>query len=141
MVSTRRVCISYKNRLNFSLSYFFDAVPLVTIFLIPTHLSFRRTLLGQVEEDTSTPKKDSPKKMKAKLFTTKKKDSLKKRANKEKFGSRLVVATSGLTSKGQKIKNLVPAFKPMMVYYIISVFILFSHDRKSRSKHTWFQRK
>ena len=73
MVSTSRVCISYKNHLNFSLSFFFDAVPLVTIFLIPTHLSFRRTLLGQVEEeDTSTPKKDSPKKMKAKLFTTKK---------------------------------------------------------------------
>ena len=127
MVSTRRVCISYKNPLNFSLSFFFDAVPLVTIFLIPTHLSFRRTLLGQVEEeDTSTPQKRLTKENEGKTFYhQKKKDSLKKRANKEKFGSRLVVATSGLTSKGQKIKNLVPAFKPKMVYYIISVFIFF----------------
>ena len=83
------------------------------------------------------PKKDSPKKMKAKLFTTKK-DSLKKRANKEKFGSRLVVATSDLTSKGQKIKNLVPAFKPKLVYYIISVFIFFGQDRRSSSKAIWF---
>ena len=71
-------------------------------------------------------------------FLPPKKDSLKKRANKEKFGSRLVVATSGLTSKGRKIKNLVPAFKPKMVYYIISVFIFFGQDRRSSSKAIWF---
>ena len=51
MVSTiSRASFHVKTISIFLFSFFFDAVPLVTIFLIPTHLSFRRTHLGQVEE-------------------------------------------------------------------------------------------
>ena len=110
MVSTSRVCISYKNHLNFSLSFFFDAVPLVTIFLIPTHLSFRRTLLGQVEEeeDTSTPKKDSPKKMKAKVFTTQKR-LLEKTSKQRKMWFK--AGCCHITSRGHKKKKLSASFQ------------------------------